>query len=81
MNTPLFSSQTSAIPDLPDHTFRLVKIIETRKDVNNRDVHHLTVCLETLVDGTITRTKIASLALTPGDMPLLSWQAYAEQDH
>ncbi|MFX1561679.1 MAG: hypothetical protein ACFFDP_00025 [Promethearchaeota archaeon] len=80
MSTPLISSQISAVPDLPDHTFRLVKIIETRKDANNKDIHHLTVCLETLVDGTITRTKIASLILSLGDVPSLSWQAYAEQD-
>lgn len=80
MSKPIITTRTSATPDLPDHAFRLVKIIETRKDTNNRDIHHLTVCLETRVNGTPTRTKVASLVLTPGDIPSLAWQAYAEQD-
>jgi hypothetical protein len=80
MSSPIITTQTSVVPNLPDHSIRMVKIIETQKDANNREIHHLTVCIETLVDGTPTRTKVASLALTPGDMPTLSWEAYAEQD-
>ncbi|MFX1562821.1 MAG: hypothetical protein ACFFDP_05900 [Promethearchaeota archaeon] len=80
MSTPIITERIGATPDLPDHAFRMVKIVETRKDANNKETHHLTVCIETLVDGTPTRTKVASLMLTPGDIPSLSWQAYAEQD-
>ncbi len=82
MSSPLVKSQTSTIPGLPDHTFRLVKIIETRKDKNKRDVHYLTVFMETLVEGRVTRKKIASLTLSAdqSDAPTLSWQAYMEQD-
>lgn len=82
MSTPIITTQTSTAPGLDNHAFRLVKIIETRKDANNQDVHYLTVCLETLVDGRPERTKVASLALSTDatDAPNLSWQAYAEQD-
>jgi len=82
MNPPLITSQTSTIPGLPDHTFRLVKVIETRQDKNKRDVHYLTVFMETLVEGRPTRKKVTSLALSSdgSDGPTLSWQAYMEQD-
>ena len=82
MNPPLITSQTSTVPNLPDHAFRLVKVIETQKDKKNRDVHYLTVFMETFVDGRRTRKKVTSLALSADedDKPTLSWQAYAEQD-
>ena len=82
MNPPLITSQTSTVPTLPDHAFRLVKVIETRKDAKNRDVHYLTVFMETFVEGRRTRKKVTSLALSAdeSDTPTLSWQAYAEQD-
>ncbi|MFW9934093.1 MAG: hypothetical protein ACFFDU_01005 [Candidatus Thorarchaeota archaeon] len=82
MSSPLIKSQTSTIPGLPDHTFRLVKVIETRKDKNKQDVHYLTVFMETLIEGRVTRKKMASLALSAdqSDAPTLSWQAYMEQD-
>lgn len=82
MNPPIISTQTTTVPELPDHAFRLVKVIETRKDANNREIHYLTVFMETLIDGQPTRKKVASLALsTDGDdRPTLSWKAYAEQD-
>ncbi len=82
MNPPLITSQTSTVPNLPDHAFHLVKVIETRKDKKNRDVHYLTVFMETFVDGRRTRKKVTSLALSADehDTPNLSWQAYAEQD-
>lgn len=82
MNSPIVTSKTSTAPGLPDHAFHLVKVIETRKDAKNRDVHHLTVFMETLVEGRPTRKKVASLALSAddNDTPSLSWQAYVEQD-
>jgi hypothetical protein len=82
MNSPLVQSQISTVPGLPDHAFRLVKVIETRKDKNSQDIHYLTVFMETLVDGHITRKKVTSLALTldGSNAPTLSWQAYLEQD-
>ena len=82
MSSPIVSQQTATVSDLPDHAFRLVKVIETRKDANNRDVHHLTVFMETLVDGRPSRQKVTSLALSADhdDMPTLSWQGYVEQD-
>lgn len=81
MNPPKITSQTSQVPGLPDHAFRLVKVIETRKDANDQDIHYLTVFMETLIEGRPSRKKVASLALSAaGDTPTLSWQAYAEQD-
>ena len=82
MSTPIITSQTSTVPNLPDHEFRLVKVVETRKDANNRDVHHLTVFFETLIDGSPTRQKVASLALSSDAKatPTLSWQAYMERE-
>lgn len=82
MNPPLITSQTSTVPNLPDHAFRLVKVVETRKDAKDRDIHYLTVFMETFVDGRRTRKKVTSLALSADehDTPTLSWQAYAEQD-
>ena len=82
MNPPLITSQTSTVPNLPDHAFRLVKVIETRKDAKDRDIHYLTVFMETFVDGRRTRKKVTSLALSADEhaTPTLSWQAYAEQD-
>ena len=82
MSSPLVTSHTSTVPGLPDHAFRLVKVIETRKDKNKRDVHYLTVFMETLVEGRITRKKVTSLALSAdeSDAPTLSWQAYVEHD-
>jgi hypothetical protein len=82
MNPPLITSQTSTVPGLPDHAFRLVKVIETRKDKNERDVHYLTVFMETRVEGRLTRKKVTSLALSAdgSDAPTLSFQGYVEQD-
>jgi hypothetical protein len=81
MSTPIVSTQTSAVPGLEDHAFRIVKVIETRKDANNQDVHFLTVMMETLIDGKPKRTKVASLALSAvSDSPTLTWEGYAEQD-
>lgn len=82
MSSPQITSQTTTVPGLPDHAFRLVKVIETRKDKNKRDMHFLTVFMETLVEGRITRKKVTSLALSAGssNAPTLSWQAYVEQD-
>lgn len=80
MSSPIVSERTAKIPELPDHAFRLIKIVETRKDANGRDIHFLTVSVETLVDGTATRTKVASLALQPGATPSLAWQGYVERD-
>ncbi|MDO8056150.1 MAG: hypothetical protein Q6361_04755 [Candidatus Hermodarchaeota archaeon] len=82
MSTPIISQQTATVPDLPDHAFRLVKVIETRKDVNNQEVHYLTVLMETLIDGLPSRQKVTSLALSTNqdDLPTLSWQGYVEQD-
>ncbi|MFX0169754.1 MAG: hypothetical protein ACFE89_10415 [Candidatus Hodarchaeota archaeon] len=82
MSTPTISQQTTKVPNLPDHEFRLVKVIETRKDANNRDVHFLTVFMETLVEGRPTRQKVTSLALSAGlgNSPTLAWQGYMEQD-
>ncbi len=81
MSTPIVSTQTSTVPGLEDHAFRIVKVIETKKDANNQDVHFLTVMMETLIDGKPTRTKVASLALSSvSDTPTLSWEGYAEQD-
>jgi hypothetical protein len=80
MSTPIVSEHTARIPELPDHAFRLVKVVETRKDADGRDVHVLTVSVETLVDGAPSRTKIASLALQPGATPSLAWQGYMERD-
>jgi hypothetical protein len=80
MDSRVVSEHLAKIPELPEHSFRLVKIIETRKDGNNRDIHYLTVCVETLVDGTPTRTKVASLALQPGITPSLAWQGFAERE-
>ena len=83
MSKPIVTTRTSTVPNLPDHAFRMVKVIETRKDANNHDVHHLTVFLEHLIDGTPTRTKVATLALTPdgSDTPSLTWQGYMEREH
>jgi len=85
MDTAKVSTQVSTPPGLPGHAFRLVKIIETRKDEQNRDIHYLTICLEHLVDGVPTRTKIATLSLRqPTDdreAPSLSWHTYMERDH
>lgn len=81
MNPPKITSQTSQVPGLPDHAFRLVKVIETRKDANDQDIHYLTVFMETLIEGRPSCKKVASLALlATGDTPTLSWQAYTEQD-
>jgi hypothetical protein len=82
MSTPIISQQTATVPALPDHAFRLVKVIETRKDANNRDVHHLTVFMETLIDGRPSRQKVTSIALSTDqdDLPTLSWQGYVEHD-
>ncbi|MFX1510859.1 MAG: hypothetical protein ACFFBR_11200 [Promethearchaeota archaeon] len=82
MNSPRITSQTATVPGLPDHAFRLVKVIETRKDKHKRDVHYLTVFMETLVDGQVTRKKVTSLALSLDELetPSLSWQGYMEQD-
>ncbi|MFX1564725.1 MAG: hypothetical protein ACFFCH_01920 [Promethearchaeota archaeon] len=82
MSSPFLTSQTATIPDLPGHAFRLVKVIEKRKDKNQRDVHYLTVFMETLVDGQVTRKKVTSLALSLDELetPSLSWQGYVEQD-
>ena len=82
MTSPLITSQTSTVPGLPDHAFKLVKVIETRKDKHKRDVHYLTVFMETLVEGRVTRKKVTSLALSAdaSDAPTLSWQGYVEQD-
>jgi hypothetical protein len=82
MSSPQITSQTTTVPGLPDHAFRLVKVIETRKDKDKRDIHFLTVFMETLVEGRITRKKVTSLALSAdaSDAPTLSWQAYVEQD-
>lgn len=82
MSTPVFSQQTATVPDLPDHSFRLVKVIETRKDANNQDVHHLTVFMETLIDGRPSRQKVTSMVLSTNqdDLPTLSWHGYVEQD-
>lgn len=82
MSTPTISQQTTTVPNLPDHGFRLVKVIETRKDTNNRDVHFLTVFMETLVEGRPTRQKVTSLTLSAGldNSPTLAWQGYMEQD-
>ena len=85
MDTPRITTQISTPPGLPGHAFRLVKIVETRKDDQNRDVHYLTICLEHLVDGTPIRTKIATLSLhQPGEdqsTPDLTWHTYLERDH
>lgn len=82
MNLPLVKSHTTTVSGLPDHAFRLVKIIETRKDSNNRDVHYLTVFMETFAEGQLTRKKVASLSLSADESktPSLSWQSYIEQD-
>ncbi len=82
MDSPLVKSHTSTVSGLPDHAFRLVKIIETGKDSNNSDVHYLTVFMETFVEGHLTRKKVASLTLSADDYkaPSLSWQGYVEQD-
>jgi len=78
MSSPIVSEHMARIPELPEHAFRLVKVIETRKDANGRAIHFLTVSVETLVDGTPTRTKVASLALQPGATPSLAWKGYLE---
>jgi hypothetical protein len=80
MDSRIVSERTARIPELPDHGFRLVKVIETRKDGKNRDIHYLTVCVETLVDGTVSRTKVASLALQSGVTPSLAWQGFVERE-
>lgn len=80
MSKPIVSEQTARIPGLPEHAFRLVKVLETRKDADGRDIHLLTVSVETLIDGTPTRTKVASLALQPGATPSLTWQGYVERE-
>ncbi len=85
MSIPRVTTQTSTTPQLPGHTFKLVKVITTTKDNQGRDVHSLIVYLEHLVDGAPTRTRVANLTLQPSDTteaaPQLAWQAYVERDH
>ncbi len=85
MSIPRVTTQTSTTPQLPGHTFKLVKVITTTKDNEGRDVHSLTVYLEHLVDGTPQRTKVANLTLQPTETleetPQLAWQSYVERDH